>query len=127
MAANTNLKSKQTKFAAYTTVYVLIVLTVIGVVNFLANRYNKTFDTTANKKFTLSEQTGKIAKDLKQDIKITYWDRPTQFPAAKDLLDRYANLSSKITVHYMDAEKNRTQAIAAGVKQLGTKIGRAHV
>ena len=120
MASNSSMKSKQTKFAAYTAVYVLIVLAVIGVVNFLANRYNKTFDTTSAKKFTLSDQTAKITKDLKQDINITYWDRPTQFQAARDLLDRYQNLSSKIKIHYMDAEKNRTQAIAAGVKQLGT-------
>jgi ABC-type uncharacterized transport system involved in gliding motility auxiliary subunit len=120
MASNSSMKSKQTKFAAYTTVYILIVLAVVGVVNFLANRYNKTFDTTAAKKFTLSEQTAKIAKDLKQDITVTYWDRPTQFTAARDLLDRYTNLSSKISVRYMDAEKNRTQAIAAGVKTLGT-------
>ena len=120
MASNSSMKSKQTRFAAYTAVYVLIVLAVIGVVNFLANRYNKTFDTTSAKKFTLSDQTAKITKDLKQDINITYWDRPTQFQAARDLLDRYQNLSSKIKIHYMDAEKNRTQAIAAGVKQLGT-------
>ena len=66
MASKSSMKSKQTKFAAYTTVYVLIVLAVIGVVNFLANRYNKTFDTTAAEKFTLSDQTAKIAKDLKQ-------------------------------------------------------------
>ena len=43
MAANTSwMKARQTKFAAYTAVYVLIVLAVIGVLNFLANRYNKT-------------------------------------------------------------------------------------
>jgi gliding motility-associatede transport system auxiliary component len=120
MASKSSMKTKQTKFAAYTTVYILIVLAVVGGVNFLANRYDKTFDTTANKKFTLSDQTDKIAKDLKQNINITYWDRPTQFQAAHDLLDRYQNLSSKINVHYMDAEKNRTAAIAAGVKQLGT-------
>jgi len=120
MASNSSMKTKQTKFAAYTTVYILIVLAVVGGVNFLANRYNKTYDTTSAKKFTLSEQTSKIAKDLKQNVNITYWDRPTQFQAAHDLLDRYQNLSSKINVHYMDVEKNRTQAIAAGVKALGT-------
>jgi ABC-type uncharacterized transport system involved in gliding motility auxiliary subunit len=114
------IRARQTKFAAYTAVYVLIVLAVIGVLNFLAQRYNKSLDTTANKKFTLSDQTAKIAKDLKQDVTITYWDRPNQFQSARDLLDRYQNLSTKINVRYMDVEKNRTQAIAAGVKTLGT-------
>jgi ABC-type uncharacterized transport system involved in gliding motility auxiliary subunit len=120
MANPSWMKARQTKFAAYTAVYILIVVAVLGVINFLAQRYNKSFDTTSSKKYTLSDQTAKIARELKQDITITYWDRPNQFQAARDLLDRYGNLTSKITVKYMDAEKNRTQAIAAGVKQLGT-------
>src|SRR5260370_35210505 len=118
--ANTNwIKARQTKFAAYTAVYVLIVLAVVGVLNFLANRYNKTLDSTANKQFTLSDQTVKIAKNLKQDVTISYWDQPTQFQAARDLLDRYKNLSSKINVQYQDVEKNRTKAIAAGLPRAG--------
>jgi ABC-type uncharacterized transport system involved in gliding motility auxiliary subunit len=119
-----NMKARQTKFAAYTTVYVLVVFAVIGVVNFLANRYNKSADLTANKKFTLSDQTSKVAKDLKQDVVITYWDQPTRpgggFQPAHDLLDRYKNLSSKIDVKYQDTDKNRTQAIQAGVKTIPT-------
>ena len=120
MAKTSWLKSRQTKFATYTAVYVLIVLAVVGVLNFLANRYNKSYDTTTNKQFTLSDQTAKIAKDLKQDVTITYWDRPDRFQPARDLLDRYQNLSSKVHVSYQDADKNRTKAIAAGVKTLGT-------
>jgi len=121
MAQKTSwIKARQTKFAAYTAVYLLIVFAVVGLVNFLAQRYNKSFDTTASKRFTLSDQTTKIARELKQDISITYWDRPTQFQAARDLLDRYQNLSTKINVRFMDVDKNRTQAIAAGVKSFGT-------
>jgi ABC-type uncharacterized transport system involved in gliding motility auxiliary subunit len=117
---NSWLKARQTKYAAYTAVYVLIVVAVVGGVNFLANRYNKSFDTTSSKKFTLSDQTEKIAKNLKQPVTITYWDQPTKFQGAHDLLDRYKNLSSKIDVQYMDTDKKRTQAIAAGVKTLGS-------
>ncbi len=117
---NSWMKARQTKYAAYTAVYVLIVVAVVGGVNFLANRYNKSFDTTSNKKFTLSDQTEKIAKNLKQPVTITYWDQPTKFQGAHDLLDRYKNLSSKIDVQYMDTDKKRTQAIAAGVKTLGS-------
>jgi len=129
MANTAWIKTRQTKFAAYTTVYVLIVVAGIGVVNFLANRYNKSADLTANKKFTLSDQTEKVVKDLKQDAVITYWDQPTRFQPAHDLLDRYKNISSKVDVRYEDTDKKRTQAIAAGVKQLGTifvDIGAKH-
>lgn len=114
------IKARQTKFWAYTILYVAIVVAVVGGLNFLADRYNKSLDLTKNKQFTLSDQTVKIAKSLKTPITITYWDQPTKFPAAHDLLDRYKNLSSEIDVQYMDTDKKRTQAIAAGVKTLGT-------
>ena len=121
MAQNTSwLKARQTKFALYATVYTLIVIGVVATVNFLANRYNKSYDATKSKKFTLSDQTEKIAKNLKQDVKITYWDKATAFTGAHDLLDRYKNLSSKIDVQYEDVDKKKTAAIAAGVKSYGT-------
>jgi ABC-type uncharacterized transport system involved in gliding motility auxiliary subunit len=100
--------------------YTVIVIAILAIVNYLGNRYNKSYDSTANKQFTLSDQTVKIAKNLQQPLKITYWDQPTKFKAAQDLLDRYKNLSPKIDVQYSDADKKRTQAIAAGVKNLGT-------
>jgi ABC-type uncharacterized transport system involved in gliding motility auxiliary subunit len=120
------LQARQTKFTVYTIFYVAIVVAVVGGINFLANRYNKSFDSTSNKKYTLSDQTEKIAKNLKQDVEIDYWDQPTKFQGAHDLLDRYQNLSSKINVEYMDTDKKRTQALAAGVKTLGSifvKVG----
>jgi ABC-type uncharacterized transport system involved in gliding motility auxiliary subunit len=120
MANNSWMQARQTKFAAYTAVYVLIVFAVIGAINFLANRYNKSADLTANKKFTLSDQTLKVIKDLKGDVVITYWDAPARFQGAHDLLDRYKNLSPKVDVRYEDTDKKRTQAIAAGVKQIPT-------
>src|ERR1700694_5510986 len=110
------MQTRQTRFALYTAVYILIVVAVVGVVNFLANRFNKSYDATSTKKFTLSDQTLKVAKNLKDSVTITYWDQPSKFPAARDLLDRYRNLSTKINVDYEDADKKRAQAIAAGVK-----------
>ena len=114
------LKARQTKFWAYTTLYVAIVVAVVGGLNFLANRYNKTVDETASKQFTLSDETSKIAKHLKQPVTITYWDKATAFQGAHDLLDRYKNLSPDIDVQYKDADKNITQAKAAGVHTYGT-------
>src|SRR5689334_3611812 len=102
------LKTRQTKFSLYTLVYVLIVFAVVAVVNFLANRYDKSYDTTVTKKFTLSDQTLKIAKGLKDPITISYWDQPSKFTAARDLLERYKTLSPKIDVQYQDVEKKRT-------------------
>src|SRR5437899_3915745 len=114
------MKTRQTKFALYTVVYVIIVVVAVGIVSYLANRFNKSYDATSNKRFTLSDQTAKIAKNLAQPVVITYWDKPTSFKNAQDVLDRYKNLSPKIDVQYMDVDKKKTQAMAAGVRAYGT-------
>ncbi len=96
--------------------YAIVVIAILAGLNFLANRYNKSYDSTANKKFTLSEQTEKIAKNLTNDVKITYWGQSSSFTTAHDLLDRYENLSKKIDIEYLVVEMKRSQALAAGVK-----------
>ena len=114
------LKARQTRFTLYVTVYIAIVIAVLGLANFLANRHNKSYDTTANKRFSLSDQTEKVVKELKQDVKLRLFDVSNKFAAARDLLDRYDNLSPKLTVEYVDLLKKPQIARAAGVKAEGT-------
>jgi ABC-type uncharacterized transport system involved in gliding motility auxiliary subunit len=116
------LKARQTKYGAYAGIYLLVVLAILVVVNFLANRYNKSFDTTSNKRYSLSEQTQKIVKGLKQNATITYYNQSTRFQEGKDLLDEYANLSSKIHVAYVDPDKSPELARAAGIRNFGTAV-----
>jgi ABC-type uncharacterized transport system involved in gliding motility auxiliary subunit len=116
------MRTRQTKYAAYATVYILVILAVLVVANFLANRYNKSFDATANKRYSLSDQTKKVVGDLKQDVTIRYFDRSTGMQGAKDLLDRYANLSPKLKIQYVDLLKNPTQARASNVTREGEAI-----
>src|SRR5882724_11874167 len=116
------VKARQTKYAAYATSYILIVLAVLAVANFLANRYNKTFDATSNKRYSLSDQTKKIVSGLKQDVSIQFFDKPTGWQAGRDLLERYALLSPKIHVEYIDVYKKPQLARAANVTREGEAI-----
>jgi ABC-type uncharacterized transport system involved in gliding motility auxiliary subunit len=116
------LKARQTRYVAYVTLYIAVVVAIITVANVLADRYNKTYDSTANKRYSLSEQTAKIVKGLKETATIYYYDRPTGFSHAKDTLEQYSNLSPRVHVEYVDLEKNPLAARAAGVKSLGTAI-----
>src|SRR5208283_1735528 len=116
------IKARQTKYSAYSTVYILVILAVLGVANFLANRYDKSYDSTANKQFSLSDQTIKAVKNLKKDVTVSYFGETTQFPQARDLLGRYASLSPKFKVDYIDPVKKPQLATAAGVRQEGTIV-----
>jgi ABC-type uncharacterized transport system involved in gliding motility auxiliary subunit len=116
------LKARQTRYAAYATIYTLVVIAVVIVANVLADRHNKSFDATSNKRYSLSDQTAKIVKGLKQDATITYFNQSTSFRVGKDLLDQYANLSPKVKVEYVDPDKNPTLAREAGIRNLGTAV-----
>ena len=122
------LKKRQTKYGAYLAVYVVIVLAILSAANYLANRYNKSLDTTSNKIFSLSDQTKKIVTNLKQDVKIYYFDQTARInesrfgPSPKDLLERYDNLSSKVTVEFVDPVKTPKKALDMKITSAGTTI-----
>jgi ABC-type uncharacterized transport system involved in gliding motility auxiliary subunit len=120
--ANEFLKARQTKYAAYATLYIVVIIAIIATANVLADRYNKSYDSTSNKRYSLSDQTAKIVKGLKQDATITYFDQATHFQQAKDQLDQYANLSPKVHVEYVDPDKKPQVAREAGIKNYGTTI-----
>jgi ABC-type uncharacterized transport system involved in gliding motility auxiliary subunit len=107
------LKARQTKYAAYATLYIIVTLAVVTVANVLADRYDKSYDATSNKRYSLSEQTVKVVKGLKQDAKITNFDQGTRFQEAKDKLDLYANLSPKVHVEYVDPDKRQGSRVTA--------------
>ena len=116
------IKARQTKYAAYAATYILIVIAGVVVANVLADRYHKSYDSTANKRYSLSEQTAKIVKELKQDAVITYFNRSTRFREGKDLLDQYANLSPKVQVKYLDPDKDPELAREYGIRDFGTAV-----
>jgi ABC-type uncharacterized transport system involved in gliding motility auxiliary subunit len=118
------LKARQTKYAAYATLYIVVTLAVVTVANVLADRYDKSYDATSNKRYSLSDQTVKVVKGLKQDATITYFGQATTFPEAKDKLEMYANLSPKVHVQYVDPDKNPQAAREAGIKSYGTTVVR---
>jgi ABC-type uncharacterized transport system involved in gliding motility auxiliary subunit len=120
--ANQWIHARQTKYAAYAVSYILIVIAAVVVANVLADRYNKSYDATANKRFSLSDQTAKIVKGLKQDATITYYNQSTRFRDGKDLLEQYANLSPRLHVKYVDPDKEPELAREAGIRNLGTAV-----
>jgi ABC-type uncharacterized transport system involved in gliding motility auxiliary subunit len=117
------MKARQTRYSVYAVVYTLIVIVALVFANYLANNYNKSYDSTTNKQFSLSDQTIKVLKNLKERVTLTYFDRQSNFSGAggaKDLLDRYSAQSSKVHVNYIDPVKKPDEAKVAGFRTPGT-------
>src|SRR5579883_1406822 len=81
------LAAKQAKYGATATLYTLVVLVILVLINWLGYRYNKSIDTTSNKRFTLSQETQKVIKNLKTNATIYYFDKASNFEQAKGILD----------------------------------------
>ena len=56
------MKTRQTKYTLYVTVYLIVIVAILGAANWLGSRHNKSIDATSNKKFSLSDQTVKVVK-----------------------------------------------------------------
>jgi ABC-type uncharacterized transport system involved in gliding motility auxiliary subunit len=114
--------ARQARYGATAALYTIVVIAVLIVINWLGQmpRFNKTFDTTSNKRFTLSQETQKLVNNLKSDATITYIDKSSGFDQAKGMLERYKNLSPKIHLQYIDYTKQPTVARAYGLRFPGT-------
>src|SRR5579872_3478791 len=115
------LRARQTKYAVYVTVYILVVVAIVTVANVLAQQYNKSYDATANQQYSFSEQTVKVVGGLNQDATILYFGRKP-FGEAKQLLTRYTDLSHKVHIEYIDMESDPQKARANNVFRPETSI-----
>lgn len=112
-------ESRQNRYGAYLAAYLAVVLLLLGGINYLADRFNKSYDATENQRYTLSDQTQKAATNLKEDVLLRYFDESAGFGRARDLLSRYGDLSSRIRVEYVDPDQQPMETRAAGVTARG--------
>src|SRR5882757_4447848 len=120
--ANEWIKARQTRYGAFVFAYLVVVLVIVFAANWLANRNNKTVDVTANKRFTLSDQTKKVTGGLKKDVNLYYFDKSETYDRARDMLDRYKNLSSHLKIQYVDPDKKPDLARVEGMHNFGDII-----
>src|SRR5580658_8327356 len=113
------IKARQTKYGAFVALYLIVIMAVIVAANYIADHHNKSFDVTSNKQFTLSDETKKVTGNLKHDVTIYYFDKSDSYDRARDMLDRYRNLSPKIKVDYVDPDKKPDVARIEGARAMG--------
>jgi ABC-type uncharacterized transport system involved in gliding motility auxiliary subunit len=119
MAESSFLKARQTRYGAFVALYLVVIIAIVIAANWLADHHDKTVDVTSNKQFTLSDETKKVTGNLKQYVTIYYFGRSDSYDQARDMLDRYKNLSSKIKIDYVDPDKKPDVARVEGATAMG--------
>jgi ABC-type uncharacterized transport system involved in gliding motility auxiliary subunit len=107
---------RQLRYGSNTLVLVTAVLAVLGLVNYVAARNTKRFDLTKGQRYSLSDQTRKVAAGLKDEIKITYFQRQAEMVRGQDRLREYEALSDKIKVEFVDPVRSPAKAEAYDVR-----------
>ena len=92
------LGRRQLRYGTNTFVLAVVVLAILAVVNWIASRQTWRVDLTKDKRYSLSDQTRKVLAGLKDEVKITYFQRTRDLARGQDTLKEYQALSPKLKV-----------------------------
>jgi ABC-type uncharacterized transport system involved in gliding motility auxiliary subunit len=112
---------RSSQLGTNTTILVLGVLAILIVLNYLGSQYHKRFDLTAEKTFTLSDQTKKIVGGLKSDVNVVLFSK-TPNPQFSDLLTEYHNLSPHLKYQMVNPDQKPDVAKEYGAQSFGDVI-----
>ncbi len=110
------LGRRQLKYGTNTLVLVVVTLGLLGGANYLASRHTKRFDLTKDQRYSLSDQTRKVMAGLKDDVKITYFQRQRDMARGQDRLKEYQALSPKLKLEFVDPIQSPAKAQAYDVR-----------
>src|SRR5437879_2213870 len=105
----TFFSARSSQLGANALTITVLVLVVLGLVNFLGYRHKKRLDVTTEKLYTLSDQSRRTATVLKKDVDIIRFAR-TPDQTFKDLATEYANAGSH--VHYREVDPQEKPEVA---------------
>lgn len=103
-------------------VYTAVAVAIVVLANWFVDRHNRRWDLTPNQSYSLSPQTTKVLKELKNDLTIYVFDRESGFRERRDLLDNYSALTPRVTVRYVDPDRQPSLAGQFGIRNYGTVV-----
>ena len=96
----------------------LAVLVILGLINFLATRYQTRIDFTETGLYTLAPQSRQIVQNLSQPVKVWVFDR-NQNSQDRALLENYRRQGSQFNFEYVDPQAQPGLAQKFGVRGFG--------
>jgi ABC-type uncharacterized transport system involved in gliding motility auxiliary subunit len=113
---------RQARYGALLVVNVLVVLGILVLINVIGKSQNKRWDLTANKQFSLSDQSRNVLNKLDSPLQISVYAQEQDFPRYQDRLKEYEYVSKKVSTEYIDPDKKRSIAQQNNIQQYGTIV-----
>lgn len=118
--------ARSTRHGANALVMVIFVLAILGTLNWIVSRHPMKYDTTKNKRFSLSSLTVNQLKELKKPVKVTAFFSKSQDENNREqiqfLLDSYKTFSPQIQTQIIDPRVDPLLAQQYEIKSFGTTV-----
>src|SRR5262245_10283072 len=113
---------RQARYGTLAGVSVAVVLGILVAINYIGSRQNKRWDLTANKQFSLSDQTKNIVAKLDAPMQVMVFAEEPDFQRYRDKLSEYQYVSKQVSTDYVDPAKKPSVAKQYQVQQYGTIV-----
>lgn len=113
---------RQARYGTLAATSVLVVLGILIAINYIGAKQNKRWDLTANKQFSLSDQSRNVLAKLDSPLQVLVFARDEDFQRYQDKLKEYQYLSKQISAEYIDPEKKPAVARQNEIQQFGTIV-----
>ena len=115
---------RSTRLGANSLLMIVLFVGILAIVNFLAARHSVRWDLSENQNFSLAPQTHRVLRSLPRDVKVTVFTREKDpgYQSYKERLDSYRQASSKMSVEFVDPERQPKIAQAYGITRTDTAI-----
>lgn len=113
-------KGRGARYGTLSIVSIIVFLAILVAVNYLGTRQNKRWDFTANQVFSLSDQTVKILRELKEPISITVFDLTTRQDLHRDRLEEFQYHTNQLRVEFVDPDREPTRTTNAKIEAVPT-------
>jgi len=99
------LGRRSSKYGINSATSVILVLGILGFVNYLGAQHSKRIDMTKEKIFSLSDQSVQVASQAKEDVHIKAFYSGGEYAPVRDLLRLFSNQNSRISYEFVDPDK----------------------
>jgi len=105
-------------------VFSLAVVGAVALVNVIATRHSFRSDLTANKFFSLSDQTTKMLKGLNRKVKITVFEKQGSPEAGQieALLKDYRHVTTQLEIEFVDTDQKPAKALLYKITSVPTAV-----
>ncbi|MDW7654993.1 MAG: DUF4350 domain-containing protein [Nitrospiraceae bacterium] len=115
---------RSTRMGANSLLMILLFVNILAIVNFLAARHSIRWDLSENQNFSLAPQTNRVLRNLPREVLVTVFTREKDpgYQSYKERLDSYRQASPKITVEFVDPERQPKIAQNYGINRTDTAV-----